>query len=289
MLRKLALVVSFACLIFVAAMIVSCGSSKTHLGTMCTGGPFNVVGDWQGTIATSTGNQGVTGVINTQGQAVFFDSDSLNSDQASGSVAVLPNITGTCSFSGNATVYNTPGGGGNTTTSSVQGTVNSATSISVTPSGSNSSTFTLSSYTPLSSSVAALSGNLVADDPGQAVLLPLTFTPGTGNNMSFANNAGNCTVSGTFTQEGSSNIFDFSITFTGTVAGCPNPGMVTGFGFESNTDLFALNGSAPGTYLYAMSSTSALVFEIFKQAADADLHTESTHSFAAKPSAFIFR
>ncbi len=88
MLRKLALVVSFACLVFVAAMIVSCGSSKTHLGTMCTGGPFNVVGDWQGTIATSTGNQEVTGVINTQGQAVFFDSDSLNSDPASGSVAV---------------------------------------------------------------------------------------------------------------------------------------------------------------------------------------------------------
>lgn len=291
MLRKLALPLSFVCLVLVAALITSCGSSNSHLGTSCTGGPFNVVGDWQGTLTANGGSSNVAGVINAQGQALFFDSDTANSgDLASGSVAVLPNITGTCSFSGNATVYDTPGAGGNTVTAPVQGTVNSATSISVTATiGGNSGTFTLNSFSPLTGSVAALSGSLVAEDQAQGVQLPLTFTPTTGNNMTFANNGGTCTVSGTLTQEGSNNIFDFSITFTGTVAGCPNPGTVTGLAFESNSDIFALNGSAPGTYMYAVSSTSAIVFEVFKLAVDREVETQSPHSFAAKPSAFIFR
>jgi len=133
MLRNLVVVSFFSCLIFVAVLISSCGSSSGNkITTGCTGGPFNVVGDWQGTFNSGSVSQGATGVINTQGQAVFFDSDTLNSDPASGSVAVLPNITGTCSFSGTATVYNTPGGGGNVVTGSVQGTVSSATSITVT-------------------------------------------------------------------------------------------------------------------------------------------------------------
>jgi hypothetical protein len=73
-----------------------------------------------------------------------------------------------------------------------------------------------------------------------------------------------CTMSGTFTQEGGNvanmNVFDTSITFG---AGCPFSNF-TGIGLESKSDYFSQNGSAPGTYLYAASSSSAMVLEIFK-------------------------
>ncbi|HKI25884.1 MAG TPA: hypothetical protein VKA07_06135 [Candidatus Sulfotelmatobacter sp.] len=271
MLRKLALVVSFACLVFVAAMIVSCGSSKTHLGTMCTGGPFNVVGDWQGTLTTNGTNQNLAGVINSQGQALFFDSDSLAShDPASGSVAALPAITGACSFSGTATGYGAFGVAGGTTSGAVSGNVNSASSISGTITvNSVQSSFSLTSFSPLTGTPTSLAGNLGGAIEGAAPgLLPLTFTPGSGNNMTFTNDlilAPNCTTSGSATQEGTTNIFDISITISGTGAGCPPAATVTGLGFESNTDYFGASGvnPVPGTYLYAISSTSAFVLEVY--------------------------
>jgi len=299
MLRKLALVVSFACLVFVAAMIVSCGSSNNHLTTTCTGGPFNVVGDWQGTLTAGGGSSSIIGLINTSGEALFFDSDpgsGPNADPASGSVAALPSITGTCSFSGNVTLYETPAAavlsGSSIVTGTAQGNVSSASSISVSATiNGNSSGFTLNSYTPLTGSVSALSGALLAEDPAQSFQLLLDFTPTTGNNMNFANDpSSNCTTSGTLTQEGSNNVFDFSVTFSGTAEGCPTPQTVTGLAFESSSDIFVVNGNLAGTYLYAVSSTSAVVLEIFRQtAADSELRARPTHSFAAKPSAFIFR
>ena len=73
-----------------------------------------------------------------------------------------------------------------------------------------------------------------------------------------------CDINGTFSQEGGNvanlNVFDVSITFG---AGCPFSN-VSGVGFESNSDYFDMNSNAAGNYLYAVSSGSALVLEIFK-------------------------
>ena len=72
-----------------------------------------------------------------------------------------------------------------------------------------------------------------------------------------------CNVTGTFTQEGNNaanlNVFDTSITFTGT--GCPVTGTLTGLGFESNVDYIGFDNN-PGPFLYAVSSSSADVIEI---------------------------
>jgi hypothetical protein len=294
MLRKLALVLSFACLVFVAAMIVSCGSSKTHLGTTCTGGPFTVTGDWQGTLGVNGVNVNIAGVINSQGQAVFFD-DSPASDPNSGSVLVLPAITGqTCSFSGSSTIYAAPLALGAILTGSVQGTINSNSSMSATGTFNNSSgNVTLSSFAPITGSVTVLTGaqdGNIQQGPG---LGELTFTQsGSGASMSFANSGETpCPVNGTFTQEASANVFDVSITFSGTNQACPPVGTITGLGFESTTDYFGLTGSPQiqGTYLYAASSTSALVVEVSPLPVVHWKAEAPPYSFAAKPSAFIFR
>lgn len=72
-------------------------------------------------------------------------------------------------------------------------------------------------------------------------------------------------MTGTFTQEGSNNVFDVTMTITGT--GCPMgqaPGTVTGLGFESNSDYFDLNGFQPSTYLYAdLLGSAPFVIEIY--------------------------
>jgi hypothetical protein len=74
-----------------------------------------------------------------------------------------------------------------------------------------------------------------------------------------------CEVSGTFSQEGGNvsalNVFDVSITYSG--MNCPVAGTVMGLGFESSSDYFGVAGGAQGTYLYAVPTTSATVFEIF--------------------------
>ena len=179
---------------------------------------------------------------------------------------VLPTITGSCSFSGSATAYGTPGTGGGSATDSVKGKVNSSTSITGTL--SNGNTFSLAPNSPLSGSVAAVSGSMLGEIEGAslAAIWQLNFSPtGTGASMSVSgtNNNG-CNASGTFTQEGSNvtnlNIFDVSITFTGT--NCP-PSPLNGVGFESNSDYFQMNGGAPGVYLYAASSSGASVLEVF--------------------------
>ena len=65
----------------------------------------------------------------------------------------------------------------------------------------------------------------------------LTFTPtGSGQSMSFTgSNTFGCDISGTFTQEGTNNVFDVSMTIAGTVD-CPITGSMTGLGFESSSD-----------------------------------------------------
>jgi hypothetical protein len=265
--RNLALVVSFACLAFVAAIITSCGSSGNKISTMCTGGPFSVAGDWQGALSVNGINANIAGAINSKGQAVFFD-DSPASDPNSGSVLVLPAITGqTCSFSGSSIIYAAPLALGVILTGSAKGTISSNSSISATGTFNNSSSnVTLSSFAPITGSATALTGVKDANIQQGPPLGQLTLTQsGSGASMSLASfGATACPVNGTFTQDGSTNVFDVSLTFSGTSQVCPPAGTITGLGFESTTDYFGLTGSPQiqGTYLYAASSTSAIVVEI---------------------------
>jgi len=268
MLRSLVSVGSCTALVLAAAMIFSCGgSSDHHTETTCAIGPFNVVGNWQGSLALGSGSSQVVGVINTGGEALFFDANSPLTDPASGSVAVLPSITGVCSFSGTTTLYSSAGAGGGTATATTQGSVDATTSVSATFSGGANGLLSLHPFSPVSGSVTALS-----DARGGAIegavpsLIPLVFAPtGTGNNMAVTNNSAlsNCTLSGTFTQEGANDIFDVSIAFTGTAPGCPIPEVITGLGFESFTDYFGMNGGIPATYLYAVSASRAFVLEVY--------------------------
>ena len=254
--RNVGLSLSFLCLALIAVMAMSCGGSSPG-STACTGGPYDVVGDWLLTLSGSGSSTSVLGPINSAGLAVLF--------QPGPPVVTvtMPPITGACSLTGTGTAYIE---GGTTASETVQGNVNSATSISGKITNS-SGTYTLSMVpsTPLTGSVTALTGsgwhgNLEGTAIG--IFSPLTFTAtGSGQSMSVAGGTG-CSVSGTFTQE-TGNVFDVSLTFSGT--GCPVPSL-SGLGFESSSDYFTLNGGAAGTYLYAISSSGAEVLEVFKPA-----------------------
>jgi hypothetical protein len=269
MLRNLVLSLSLLCLLAICAMTINCGSSSSsNSGGVqnCSGGPFNVVGDWNITLSGGGGSVSGPGVINTAGLAVFFQT--TNTVPAPGDTAVFPAITGASCFSGTATAYGTPLSGGGSMTDTVTGNVNSATSITGTL--SNGSSFIMASGSPLTGSVLPLSGSYLGEIEGALTpaIWQLTFTPtGAGSSMSFSGSDGaSCDVSGTFGQEGGNvsniNVFDSSMTFSGT---CPDTGTgtVTGLGSESGTDYFLINGGMAETYLYSASSTSALVFEIF--------------------------
>jgi hypothetical protein len=272
--QKLVLCTLFACLVAVAAAMIGCGGGSSNLSTSaaCTGGPYNVVGDWTLTTSSASG----PGVINSSGLAVFFQTNT--SVPAPGDTAVFPTISGACSFSGTATAYATQFSGGGSTSNTVSGTVSSTTSISGTISGTSSGTtnFSMTSNSPLSGSVKALSGNQwLGEFEGMTVpvIWNIVFSStGSGSSMSFngfgtAPDGSACYMSGTFNQEGGSgtdlNVFDVSITSLD--GGCPLEASVTGLGFESSSDYFNLNGNAPGTYFYAIPSNSAAVLEIFPQ------------------------
>jgi len=247
MLRKLALLSCFASLLLLGVLTIGCGSSSKSTSA-CTGGPFSLTGDWN---LTLNGFQGVAGVINPTGLAAFFNS--------SGEVLVMPAITGACSFSGTATLYSSTNG---STTSTVNGNVNSATSISGTyTSGSSSGSFTAAPITPLSGAITVpLSVMTMEDYDNNTSFIQLLFS-GTPGNMTVGNAVANdCSTSGTFTQQNGQNVYDVSLTFSG--VRCPVSGTLTGLGFESNSDYFNFNLGLPGTYLYVVSSDSAAVFEI---------------------------
>ena len=238
-------------------MTMSCGGSSNSGTKTCTGGPYNVVGDWLLTLNGSGGSTSVLGSINSTGLAVFF--------QPGPPVitVTMPPITGACSLTGTGTAYVE---GGTAASQTVQGNVNSATSISgKITNNSGTDTFSMVPSAPLTGSVTALSGsgwqgNLEGTAIG--IFSPLTFTPtGTGQSMSVAGGTG-CSVSGTFNQE-TGNVFDVSLTLTGTICTVPS---ISGLGFESSSDYFNVNGGAAGTYLYAISSSSAEVLEVYKPA-----------------------
>ena len=276
MFRKFALFLTLASLALIGALALSCGSSSTP-AKACTG-TYNVVGDWQIAVTDTNSLTSLTeyGAIDATGLALFFDTIQ---PATSGDTAELPTISGSCSFSGNVNAYPEPGGpnAGPAITDATQGNVTSNVAFAGTFTGTGnnpSGTFSGTPFSPLTGSVAALSGSKTGAAQGaingQPVVLPLTFTPsGTINSMSFTTNAAlnpNCSVSGTFTSVGTSNVFDVSMTFTSTGgAGCVITGTFTGLGFESSTDYFSLNGSNPETYLYAdvLASSNTFVMEIY--------------------------
>jgi len=260
MLRKLVLLVSALSLALIGVATINCGSTSNSTIKPCTGGPFNVVGDWNGTFTGSNGTTTAVGAIDSSGLAAFFDS--------TGDTALLPAITGTCSFSGTETLYASFLNGGTTLTGTAQGNVNSTSSITGTETVNNASgTFTLASSAPLSVAPTAFSGpGWIGQVGGGGDLLSLTFTPtGTGVGMTFTgiDITTNCTVSGAFTQQGTSNVFD--IAYNIAASGTCTASTFKGIGFESSTDYFTVNGNQAGTYLYAdiQTSSGAFALEIY--------------------------
>jgi len=237
------------------------------------GPAYNVAGDWMLSVSSNGATTTGPGAISTAGLALFFEPSS--EPAGAGDTAILPAITGGSNcFSGLIYSYDTPATGGNTGKANAQGSINSATSISGSfqnTSDGTTGTFALAPNSPLTGSVTALTGSgWLGEIEGAttADILQITLTAsGTNSGMTLQGTDGtNCTVSGTFTQEGGNastlNVFDVSITYTGT--SCSVTGTQTGLGFETNSDYFAMNGSAAGTYLYAIPSGSATVLEIYK-------------------------
>jgi hypothetical protein len=189
---------------------------------------------------------------------------------------VIPSVTGACSFSENLTYYvtRTVLGGGGAYPYLVQGSVQSGPSISGSisePGGPQ--TFIGIPQSPFSTTALTSRMSLVDTSSPVSCLSPgcvqVQVVPsGTGNSadMTLSGTGGfNCNVSGTFTQEGSNaanlNVFDVSLTFTGTT--CAVTGTIKGLRFESPSDYFNFTPYPPsGTFLYAISPNSAdvLVF-----------------------------
>jgi hypothetical protein len=274
MLRKFLLALFVPCLVAWCAITMACGGSSNK---SCTGGPYNVVGDWQITVSQTNGSStSGYGAIDSSGLALFFDNSQTN---GTGDTLEMPTITGSCSFSGNITEFAEPGGpfSGQSVTNTAQGNVTSATAITgkFTGSGSNSSngSFSASTISPLTGTVGVVAGSKTGEVQGtlngQPVLLALTFAAsGTGDGMSFTSGTSNpnCTTTGTFNQVGTANVFDVSITFTSNITnGCAMTGKFSGIGFESSSDYFGLNGNSTDTYLYAdiQASTNTFVMEFF--------------------------
>jgi hypothetical protein len=267
--RKFWLCLSALCLAAWCVLAIACGGSKS-----CKGEPYNVVGDWQVTVTQSTGSSlAGYGAIDSNGLALFFDNSPT---KGTGDTLEMPSITGTCSFSGNMTAYEQPGGpfSGLSAVDTAKGNVTSAAAITGTFTGSVSSgAFSASKLSPLTGAVSTVVGSKTGEVSGKInndlVLLPLIFSAtGTGDSMNFSGALNqNCTAAGTFNQVGDANVFDVSITFTGTTANsCPIKGKSTGIGFESTSDYFGFNGNNAGTYLYAdilVTSGTPFVMEIF--------------------------
>ena len=254
------------------ALTIACGGGSSNKTTTCTGGPYNVVGDWK--ITTQSGGGSVTGygAIDSAGLALFFD-NSLSTGNT-GDTVELPTISGSCSFSGNIIDYEEPGGpfSGQSVSDTAQGNVTSATALNGTFSGTGSSgTFSAATFSPLTGTVGVVTGSKNGEVQGaingQPILLPLGFSAsGTGDSMSFTGSNQVCSATGTFTQVGTANVFDVSITFTTTGStACALTGTFTGIGFESSTDYFGIHGNATDTYLYAdiLASGNTFVMEIF--------------------------
>ena len=227
------------------ALMISCGGSGSGGGN----GPQNVVGNWTASFSPSLGNTTIAyGAIDSSGLAAFFDT--------SGNIVQMPAITGTKSFSGNLNAYAANGitfpGGAVQLTDAAQGTVSGAAITGMytsTPSG----TFSLAPFSPITGSPAALSGTMNGNVIGFSDTVSLTFSSGTFSGVDDANPTSACGVNGTFTQQGTSNVFD--VTYNLGNGSC-TPVALSGIAFESDKDYFNVNGGAVTTYLYLMLVTS---------------------------------
>jgi hypothetical protein len=250
---KLALLSSFFCLILIAAFGIGCGSSSSKKTVACTG-TYTVVGDWQGTVSANGTTTDLIGVINSTGDAVFFD------DEAD--IAALPSITGACSFTGADSLYaSEESGASGTLSGTATGNVTSDTAINGTETANGTSgTFDFAAYSPLGSgSVTALSGSLLANVEGQVVDdLLLTFS-GTRGSISYTGTDNQCTFAGTFTQESTNNVYDVTFNVSGSSCTTEN---LTGVGFEADSDLLGVYGDTPptGTYFYAVVTATSAPF-----------------------------
>jgi hypothetical protein len=271
--RRIVSVISLVCVALIFIATPNCGSSSQSSASK----PYDVVGNWQFTASTNSGSVLYLGGIDSQGTSLFFAPNVLgvgvvNPSAFVGETWALPTITGANSFSGASTLYAAPGtqlpSGGTSETLPSQGTVNSDSSITLT---NSSGTFSLTSSTPLTGAVKALSGVLTGwlnDGMGGGPFWQLAFTQasGGGQSMSFTTSgAATCSVAGTFTQVGTGNVFDVSMTFSDF---CEFPGgtSFSGLGFESDTDYFSYNAGQAGTYLYAdvlVPGGGAFVMEIY--------------------------
>ena len=266
--RRFVVSLSLLCLAAWCAVTISCGSSNSSNNNhACTGGPYNVVGDWQISVSANGASTSGYGAIDSNGLALFFDNSVTN---GSGETLAPPTITGNCSFSGNTTIYAEPGEPVSPTSVTVatQGNVTSNSSISGTLSGTTTGSFTATPFSPLTGTPAALTdltfGTMEGAFPAGGISLLVTFTAsGSDASMSFTGTGAACTVNGTFTQVSTSNVFDVSMTYSG--ASCPVTGTMTGLGFESSSDYFGFNGNGTGTYLYAdmLYSGGPFVMEFF--------------------------
>lgn len=275
MLSRIASMMSLVCLALICIATPSCGSSSQSSATTT----YNVTGNWQSTIPTKSGSVLYVGGIGSQGKSLFFAPDVpslgvVNPSAFVGDTWELPAITGAGSFSGASTLYAAPGtqlpNGGTSQALSSEGAIISDSSITLT---NSSGTFTLTPASPFTGPVKALSGVMTGwfnDGTQGGPYWPLAFTPtpvGGGQSMSFTT-AGppGCTVAGTFTQVGTSNVFDVSMTFAGGCQFVPTGTSFAGLGFESETDYFSYNAGQAGTYLYAdvlVPSGAAFVMEIY--------------------------
>jgi hypothetical protein len=269
---RIASLLSLVCLALFCIAAPNCGSSYP------ANTPHNVVGNWQSTVSTNSGSVLYLGSIDSHGTSLFFAPNVIgvgvvNPSAFAGDSWELPTITGASSFSGSSTLYAAAGtqlpSGGTSQTLSSQGTVVSDSSITLTNSSGN---FTFTPAAPLSETVEALSGvttGWLNDGMQGGPYWELAFTPGSGGgsqSMSFTTSGvATCSVAGSFTQIGTSNVFDVSVTFSGV---CPFPAgtSFTGLGFESDTDYFAYNAGLAGKYLYAdvlVPGGGAFVMEIY--------------------------
>lgn len=261
------------CLALMCIATPNCGSSPQS--TRST--PHDVVGDWQFSVSTNSGSVLYLGGIDSKGTSLFLAPNAyglgvVNPTAFVGDTWELPTITGTSSFSGASTLYAAPGtqlpSGGTSQTLPSQGTVTSDSSISLTNSIGN---FEITPAIPFIGTVKALSGVMTGVLNGETGPGPwlLAFTQASGGgsqSMSFTTSGvDTCSVAGTFTQVGTSNVFDVSITFSDS-CGSPSAMSFSGLGFESDTDYFSYNAGHAGTYLYAdvlVPNGGALVMEIY--------------------------
>jgi len=269
MLRKSVFLLSLLCLAAWCAVNIGCGGSSSPKKTACTGS-YNIVGDWQGT-ATGTGSSdSLTGIINSTGEAMFFDSQA--------DIVSLPQLTGTCSFSETLTAYESTANGGASSTGTATGNVNSDTSITGSDVSNGTTTnFTFSSYAPIST-ITAVTGTVGAVIEGQLSDSLILSLGGTSSAITFSGtDATNCTINGTATEEGTNNVYDVTFDVGGT--GCTATNLA-GLGFESSADLFTLDNNAIGTYLYVIVTnySAPFVVEIFPAGPGAYIKHHSAHT-----------